>query len=42
MRVDDLIAAISSLRLSDLEAWIRERLVVLQHEASLRLASGNS
>ena len=28
MRVDDLVAAISSLQRSDLEAWIREELVV--------------
>src|SRR5690349_725906 len=27
MRVDDLVAAISSLQRSDLEAWIREELV---------------
>ena len=33
MGVDDLVAAISSLQRSDLEAWIREQLVVPQHEA---------
>ena len=34
---DDLIAAISSLQRSDLEAWIREQLVVPQHEAGTLL-----
>jgi chaperone modulatory protein CbpM len=33
MRFDDLVAAISSLQRSDLEAWIREQLVGPQHEA---------
>ena len=28
MRIDDLVAAISALQRSDLEAWIREELVV--------------
>ena len=28
MRVDDLVAAIAALQRSDLEAWIREELVV--------------
>jgi chaperone modulatory protein CbpM len=37
MRVDDLVAAISSLQRSDLEAWIREQLVVPQHEAGTLL-----
>ena len=32
MRVDDLVAAISSLQRSDLEAWIREELVVPRQE----------
>ena len=31
--IDDLVAAISSLQRSDIEAWIREQLVVPQHEA---------
>jgi chaperone modulatory protein CbpM len=33
MRVDDLVAAISSLQRSDLEAWVREELVVPRQEA---------
>jgi chaperone modulatory protein CbpM len=33
MHVDDLVAAISALQRSDLEAWIREELVVPQEEA---------
>jgi chaperone modulatory protein CbpM len=33
MHVDDLMAAISSLQRSDLEAWIREELVVPRKEA---------
>ena len=33
MHVDDLVAAISSLQRSDLEAWIREELVVPRQEA---------
>ena len=37
MRVDDLVAATSSLQRSDLEAWIREQLVVPQHEAGTLL-----
>ena len=37
MRVDHLVAAISSLQRSDLEAWIREQLVVPQHEAGALL-----
>ena len=37
MRFDDLIAAISSLQRSDLEAWIREQIVVPQHEAGTLL-----
>jgi len=37
MRFDDLVAAISSLQRSDLEAWIREQLVVPQHEAGTLL-----
>jgi chaperone modulatory protein CbpM len=32
MRIDDLVAAISSLQRGDLEAWIREELVVPQQE----------
>ncbi|MGA7020259.1 MAG: MerR family transcriptional regulator [Pseudolabrys sp.] len=32
MHVDDLVAAISSLQRSDLEAWIREELVVPRQE----------
>jgi chaperone modulatory protein CbpM len=32
MHVDDLVAAISSLQRSDLEAWIREELVAPQQE----------
>ena len=33
MRVDDLVAAISSLQRNDLEAWVREELVVPRQEA---------
>lgn len=33
MSVDDLVAAISSLQRSDLEAWIREDLVMPRQEA---------
>lgn len=33
MRVDDLVAAISALQRSDLEAWIREELVVPRQAA---------
>ena len=36
MRVDDLVAAISVLQRSDLEAWIREELVTPRHEAGKR------
>jgi chaperone modulatory protein CbpM len=32
MRIDDLVAAISSLQRGDLEAWIREALVVPRQE----------
>jgi hypothetical protein len=37
MRVDDLVAAISSLQRSDLEAWVREELVVPRQEAGTLL-----
>ena len=37
MRVDDLVAAISSLQRSDLEAWIVEELVVPRQEAGVLL-----
>jgi chaperone modulatory protein CbpM len=37
MRVDDLLAAISPLQLSDLEAWIREELVTPQLDAGAPL-----
>jgi chaperone modulatory protein CbpM len=37
MRVDDLVAAISSLQRRDLEAWIREDLVVPRREAGTLL-----
>jgi chaperone modulatory protein CbpM len=37
MRIDDLVAAISSLQRSDLEAWIHEQLVVPQDEAGALL-----
>ena len=37
MRVDDLVATISSLQRSDLEAWIREELVVPRQEAGTLL-----
>ena len=33
MSVDDLVAAISSLQRSDLEAWVREDLVMPRQEA---------
>jgi chaperone modulatory protein CbpM len=33
MLVDDLVATVSALRRSDLEAWIREELVVPRQEA---------
>ena len=37
MRVDDLVEAISALQRSDLEAWIREELVVPRQEAGTLL-----
>ena len=37
MRVDDLVEAISALQRSDLEAWIREDLVVPRQEAGTLL-----
>jgi chaperone modulatory protein CbpM len=37
MLVDDLVATISALRRSDLEAWIREELVVPQQEAGTQV-----
>ena len=37
MSVDDLVATISALRRSDLEAWIREDLVVPRQEAGTPL-----
>jgi chaperone modulatory protein CbpM len=37
MRVDDLVAAISPLQRSDLEAWIREELVTPQLDAGAPL-----
>ncbi len=37
MRVDELVEAISSLQRSDLEAWIREELVVPRQEAETPL-----
>jgi len=37
MRVDDLVAAISSLQRNDLEAWVREELVVPRQEAGTLL-----
>jgi chaperone modulatory protein CbpM len=37
MRVDDLVAAISSLQRSDLEAWIHEQLIVPQSEGGTLL-----
>lgn len=36
-RVEDLVAAISALQLSDLETWVREELVVPQQEAGTLL-----
>lgn len=33
MRMDDLVATISALQRSDLEAWISEQLVAPQHES---------
>ena len=33
MTIDDLVAAISALRRSDLESWIREELVTPQQDA---------
>ena len=37
MRFDDLVAAISALQRSDLEAWIREEMVVPRQEAGALL-----
>jgi len=37
MRVEDLVAAISSLQRSDLEAWIREELVAPRQETGTLL-----
>ncbi|MGC1865740.1 MAG: hypothetical protein WA720_06140, partial [Pseudolabrys sp.] len=37
MRIDDLVGAISSLQRSDLEAWIREELVVPRQEGETLL-----
>ena len=37
IRVDDLVEAISALQRSDLEAWIREELVVPRQEAGALL-----
>lgn len=37
MAVDDLVAAIAALQRSDLEAWIREELVVPRQEAGTPL-----
>ena len=37
MRVDDLVAAIAALQRSDLEAWIRDELVVPRQEAGTLL-----
>ena len=37
MRVDDLVAAIAALQRSDLEAWIRDELVVPRQEAGALL-----
>jgi chaperone modulatory protein CbpM len=37
MRVDDLVAAISALQRSDLEAWIREELVIPYQDAGTLL-----
>ena len=42
MRFDDLVAAISSLQRSDLEAWIREQLVLPQHEAGKLLFTADT
>jgi chaperone modulatory protein CbpM len=39
MRVDDLVAAIAALQRSDLEAWIREELIVPRQEAGAPLFS---
>lgn len=39
MRVDDLVEAISALQRSDLEAWIREELVVPRQAAGTLLFS---
>jgi len=37
MAVDDLVAAIAALQRSDLEAWIRENLVMPRQEAGMLL-----
>jgi len=37
MRVDDLVAAIAELQRSDLDAWIRDELVVPQRQAGTLL-----
>ena len=39
MRVDDLVAAIAALQRRDLEAWIREELVVPRQDAGTLLFS---
>ena len=39
MRMEDLVATISALQRSDLEAWISEQLVVPQHESGTFLFS---
>jgi chaperone modulatory protein CbpM len=39
MRIDDLVAAISALQRGDLEAWIREELVVPRQEEGMPLFS---
>jgi len=39
MHVDDLIAATSSLRRSDLEAWVRDELIAPQQESGTLLFS---
>ena len=39
MRVDDLLATISSLQRSDLEAWVRDELVAPQQESGTLLFS---
>ena len=39
MRVDGLVAAIAALQRSDLEDWIREKLIVPHEEAGEQLFS---